>query len=654
MEEYVWQDAYERIANKMAKYLELREPSAREDMTEQLRRTFLYAEEAAEGKVRKNGDTLLTHILQSAELLLLIKPDLATMQVCLLHETIKACGKEKEDLIPVVGEEVAELVVRFTNLKKVRLHAHTKEEIMQLRQMLLALADDVRVILVKLSTRLAGLMTLEAMPREKQLRIAKEMLEVYAPIAGRLGVYALKVRIEDEAFRVMHPKVYAKTEYELEVLQKKNADILEVGKKQLSLLMQEHKISGKIYGRIKSVYSTAHKMQQKHTLHAAELYDIFALRVVVQSKEDCYKLLGYIHERYPPITERLKDYIASPKANNYQSLHTSVIEMYPDNPLRPVEVQIRTRSMDDVAEYGVASHGGYKEHGSIPDHGDLWQEKLARINKEFKRRGRILGSDSGDLSQFIHKIFAVTPKGDILTLQQGATPLDFAYAIHTDVGHRCIGATVNGRGVPLSYTLRTGDTVQVTTRENHRPSGTSLLYARTTSARAKINAYLKEEQRETFVERGRDLINAALTDVNKPPLDASMTILEPLLEQGKFRSKEKERLLLHVGKGVTSPLSVVRKLYPDVLRIQVARKRRTSTAVDTRIWMVGEDPDIPYALAKCCLSRLVQQDPKELIAYISTGHLIRIHRKDCAHIVGKPHERFLSVTLKPCKEGKNP
>lgn len=643
-----WKAPCERVYNKMAKYLGLHTPFAKHAAHTQLRTAFSLAWETSQGHVRKNGDTMFSHILQAADLLLLVKPDLLTMQLVLLHETIKECGVTREQLAAKVGPEVAELVARFTDLKKIRLHADTHDEIIQLRQMLLVLADDVRVILVKLSTRLSGLLTLEAMPHEKQIRLAKEMLEIYAPIAGRLGVYALKTRIEDEAFRVLHPKIYNKTESELEALTVANEKILETCRINLMKLMRRHKISGKIFGRVKSVYSTAHKMQQKHLSHVAELYDIFALRVVVQSKEDCYKLLGFIHEKYPPVANRLKDYIAMPKPNNYQSLHTTVTELYDPNPLRPVEVQIRTLSMDAVAEYGVASHGAYKESGSTMDHGELWQKKLALINKEFKRRGRIEGEDTADLSRLIAKVFVLTPKGDVIGLPQEATPLDFAYAIHTDIGNHCVGATVNGRAVPLSYTLRSGDTVQVVTRENHRPTGTSLLYAKTPQARAAINAFLKEEQRENYVERGRSLLDHALSEAGKPRLDPSMTVLDPIAEKepGK-RSFAKEKLLLQIGKGARTAMSVVRHLYPAPLAARLGRLRRSRRGMPQGdiSWIVGGDADIPYALAKCCA--VSHEIPVgNLTAYVSSEHMIRIHRRDCPHVLGKPAARFLSVELK--------
>lgn len=643
-----WHDAFERVYNKMVKYLGLTSQEARQKVHHQLQTAFSYAYETSQGHFRKNGATLFAHIVHSVDLLLLLKPDVVTMQTCLLHETIKECGVTKTQLTEHVGEEVAELVERFANLKKIRLHADTQEEILQLRQMLLVMANDVRVVLVKLATRLAGLLTLEGLSREKQVRLAKEMLEIYGPIAGRLGVFALKFRIEDEAFRVLHPKLYNKTEAELASLVESNKDILETCRQHLIALIRQHKLSGKIYGRVKSVYSTAHKLHQKHSTHVAELYDIFALRVIVPTKEDCYRLLGYIHEKYPPVAHRMKDYIAAPKPNNYQSLHTSVIGMFGDNPLRPVEVQIRTPAMDEVAEYGVASHGAYKEQGSIADHGELWQRKLALINKEYKRKGRILGDEGTDLGQIIAKVFVLTPKGDVMGLPREATPLDFAYAVHTDVGHHCIGATVNGRAVPLSYTLRTGDTVAVTTRATHWPTGTSLLYAKTSSARQKINAYLKEEQHESFVERGRQMLDTLLMELEKPRLDPSMTVLDALIPEGQSRSIGKERMLLQIGKGSTTAISVVKRLYPDVVQAQRVQRQRSAAKPTAGQWMVGGDPHIPYTLAKCCMTRPGRFSIKDLVAYISSEHIIRVHKKTCSHVAGKPSSRFLSVDAKPC------
>jgi len=640
----------ERVYNKMVKYLGHQKSKETDDMYARLERAFAVAYDTSLGHVRRNGDMLFSHIMQSVDLLLLIKPDVMTMEVMLLHETIKSCGLTEATLAERVGPAAAHLVQRFTELKKIRLHADTQEEVMQLREMLLVLAEDVRVILVKLATRMSGLLTLEGTAREKQIRLAKEMLEIYAPLAGRLGVYALKVRIEDEAFRVLHPKLYQKTASDLQLLNEEHPDILLVCKQEIAQLMQHHKLSGKIYGRIKSVYSTAHKMHQKHFDHPAELYDIFALRIVVDTKEDCYRLLGYVHEQFPPIAGRMKDYIASPKSNNYQSLHTAVTGMYPGNDMLPVEIQIRTRAMDDVAEYGIASHGAYKEMGSsTPDHGELWQQKLAMINREFKRIGRIPADDSTDFSRIIDKVFVITPKGDVVALPRHSTPLDFAYAIHSEVGHHCIGATVNEKAVPLSYQLKTGDVVSVVTRASHKPTGTSLLYAKTPNARSRIQAFLREAQRETFIERGRKLVDQALASVGKEPLDPSMSQLDALLGDGELKISGKERLLLKVGKSATTALSVVRKIYPD-LRLGPDRKILQATVVrpeqkqyGEKAYIVGGDPAIPYALAKCCDQKIASCPATDLVAYISTQHTIRLHHKDCVHIRGKDPKRFLSV-----------
>ncbi len=635
-----WLDNYERVKNKMIKFLRTNNADEKAHFSKKLYDTYAYCFDKYKDIKRLNGDSLFDHVQRSTEFLLLVHPDLTAVQLCLLHEIYQYELADEAEIKQYFGERTAVLLKKFTDLKKVHINESMPYAAETLRQMMLVLADEVEVILVKLATRLHSIMTVEVMPRYKQVRLAREVLEIFAPIASRMGLYALKTRMEDEAFKVLQPRIFNHLNQELEHLMFRNNEIIEVCKKQVTQIIREHKLKGTITGRVKSVYSIARKLEDKKLGHAGELNDIFAIRVIVPTKEDCYRLLGYVHERFPPMSGRIKDYIALPKANNYQSLHTTVTQIYSVSPERPVEIQIRTQEMDDVAEYGVASHSNYKEMraSQIATMGAL-EEKLATLSKDFSKNGKLTSEQRPSFKALIRKIFIMTPKGDVITLPAGAGPLDFAYSIHTEVGHKCISAKVNGKIVPLSYKLHTGDTVEIVTRADHIPTATSLMYVHTASARAKIKNFLYAQRRDDYLKRGYELFDAMLAKHNKMPLDAGLSILEKYAHYG-VTLEQRENILINIGKGNVKAETVFKRIFE--LPSRPLPKVKTTSGNNLEALKIAGNTGFPYTLAKCCLAHTADVLRSELVAFMTVRGGIKIHKATCPFL-GKNKDRILTV-----------
>ncbi|MFN7160278.1 MAG: RelA/SpoT family protein [Candidatus Gracilibacteria bacterium] len=626
-----WEKTCEITFNKVVKYLNLSHFTKREAW-EELKKTFEFAYEIYLPYKRKNGEPVFQHVIRSLENLMLVHPDISTIQLCLLHEVFERDLATQDEIKERFGEVVCKLVCHFTELSKVRLNSSHPDQVENLRQMLLVLADDIRVILVKLSTRLEGMATVSELAPEKQRRIANEILEIYGPISARLGVYALKTRLEDAAFEILEPEMYQKIKSTLETELKENADIIEVCKQQIQHVLKQHRMKGTVHGRVKSIYSIAFKMKDKHLEHVSELYDIFALRVIVPTKEDCYRIFGYIHEHCFPIAKRIKDYISLPKTNQYQSLHTTVTGLYPKNPLRPVEIQIRTQWMDDIAEYGIASHSVYKERGNGKNESyEEWQKRLAELNKDFATKGRFLENESKEVGQLIERVFVVATNGEIKGLPKGATPLDFAYALDPEIGAHCASAKVNGSIVPLSYSLKTGDVVEIITRADHLPTNTSLLYAHTLFARKKIKNYLYALHRDVYVRDGKKRLQQQLIELHLPRLEDNLELLSKYFKDLKEHTlHEKEDILFKIGCGELKTLNVIRKMFPDAFVHEI---NEDDTAVyhnaQNDTVEIGGHSGIHFWYAGCCNAKNAHANNQELVAYINQRHQIRLHRKDC-------------------------
>jgi GTP diphosphokinase / guanosine-3',5'-bis(diphosphate) 3'-diphosphatase len=617
-------------------------------------RAFDFSCDRHADQLRRSGDEFITHPVGVAQICAGMRLDTETLCAALLHDTVEDTSASLPEIEAEFGEEIAQLVDGVTKLTGMTFESRDERQAENYRKMMVAMATDVRVILIKLADRLHNMRTLGALPKQKQTAKSRETLEIYAPLAHRLGIHAIKWELEDLAFATLHPRKYkeikqlvAQQREEREVYVNKAGEFL--GEE-----LRAVGIEAEISGRAKHFYSIYTKMTKKGR-EFNEIFDLTAMRVIVGSVKDCYGAIGVIHSLWKPLPGRFKDFVAMPKANMYQALHTTVIG--PEG--KPLEIQIRTREMHDLAEYGIAAHVAYKEGGAA----DPRREKMTWLRQLVEAEGdqdptEFLESLKVDL--FEDEVFVFTPKGEVKNLSAGSTPLDFAYAVHTDVGHRCVGAKVNGSIVPLHYQLRSGDIVEVlTAKQNRGPSRDWLKLVRTSRARNKIRAFFREERREDAEQKGRDALEEALRKRGLPMQKLAMSpLLAQVIREMGFRKATEFYIAL--GQGKVSTKAVANKLMQrlkegeaveerEPIDFEGAREdkaRRTKDASDYGIRVKGAD-NVAVRLAKCC-----RPVPGDTIAgYVSLGRGITIHRADCKNVraLMKSPERFVDVAW----EGEN-
>ncbi|ACY97682.1 (p)ppGpp synthetase I, SpoT/RelA [Thermomonospora curvata DSM 43183] len=603
---------------------------------------------------RKSGDPYITHPLAVTTILAELGMNTETLCAALLHDTIEDTEYTLEELREEFGEEIASLVDGVTKLDKVKYGDAAEAE--TVRKMVVAMARDIRVLVIKLADRLHNMRTLRYMPRHKQEKKARETLEVFAPLAHRLGMNTLKWELEDLAFATLYPKRFdeiarlvserapRRDVYLTEVIDKVSADL------------REAKIKATVTGRPKHYYSIYQKMIARN-VGFDEIYDLVGIRVLVDTVRDCYATLGTIHARWNPVPGRFKDYIAMPKFNMYQSLHTTVIG--PEG--KPVELQIRTWGMHRRAEYGVAAHWKYKEEtvGGRKAADMQWLKQLLDWQKETADPAEFLEGLRFDLS--VSEVFVFTPKGDVIALPQGATPVDFAYAIHTEVGHRCIGARVNGRLVPLESTLDNGDLVEVFTSKSPDagPSRDWLNFVKSARARNKIKHWFTKERRDTAIEAGKESIARAMRKQNMP-LQRMMSGEALLALARDMRYPDVSALYAAVGEGHVSAQAVVQRLVEalggvesaeeDMAEVAVPtrRRRRSRPAGDPGVVVAGGDPDVWVRLSRCCTP--VPGD--EIVGFVTRGHGVSVHRTDCGNVANLRNQpdRLIDVKWSPSED----
>ncbi len=616
---------------------------------------FVFACEHHADQRRKSGEDFITHPVGVAKICAGMRLDTETLCAALLHDTVEDTSASLDEVREQFGDEVASLVDGVTKLTGITFQSRDEAQAENYRKMMVAMASDIRVILIKLADRLHNMRTLQAMPKQKQIDKAKETLDIYGPIAHRLGIHAIKWELEDLAFATLHPRKYQEIK-NLVAQQREEREryVAKAGEyllKELSALGIEAEISG----RAKHFYSIYSKMTKKGR-EFNEIYDLTAMRVRVSSVKDCYGAVGVIHSLWKPLPGRFKDFIAMPKFNMYQSLHTTVIG--PEG--RPLEIQIRTGEMHDMAEYGVAAHWIYKDGDEKLGPGARGEEKLKWLRQLLDWQQEL--EDSGEFAErlkvelFEDEVFVFTPKGEVKSLSAGATPLDFAYEIHTDVGHRCVGSKVNGKMVPLSYKLQSGDIVEVMTSKRERgPSRDWLALVKTTRARNKIKAWFKAESRKDTEHAGRELLQEHLRRQGLPPQKVvGSPLLAHVIREMGFRKADDFYIAL--GGAKISPKVVTQKVLQrlkqgdsaageptaaDILSTGRNRRRPESSSTAYGIQVKGID-DVMLRLAKCC--RPVPGDP--IVGYISLGRGITIHREDCPNVeaLRKDPERFTEVS----------
>ncbi len=611
-------------------------------------RAFEFACERHADQVRRSGDEFITHPVGVAQICARMRLDTETLCAALLHDTVEDTSASLDEVRAEFGEEIALLVDGVTKLTGMTFESRDERQAENYRKMMVAMASDVRVILIKLADRLHNMRTLGALPKQKQLAKSRETLEIYAPLAHRLGIHAIKWELEDFAFATLHPRKYK----EIKQLVSQQRDEREVYVNEAGeFLAEELKqvgIEAEISGRAKHFYSIYTKMTKKGR-EFNEIFDLTAMRVIVGSVKDCYGAIGVIHSLWKPLPGRFKDFVAMPKANMYQALHTTVIG--PEG--KPLEIQIRTSEMHNLAEYGVAAHVAYKEGAT----GDPQREKMTWLRQLVEAQGdqdptEFLESLKVDL--FEDEVFVFTPKGEVKNLSAGSTPLDFAYAVHTDVGHRCVGAKVNGNIVPLHYQLRSGDIVEVLTAKQKRgPSRDWLNLVRTSRARNKIRAFFKEERREDAEKRGREALEETLRKRGIPMQKVAISpLLADVIREMGYRKAADFYIALGQGKISTKAVSkkVMQRLQggeaveehePFGSTATDDKARRTKEASNYGIKVKGAD-QVAVRLAKCC--RPVPGD--EIAGYVSLGRGITIHRTDCKNLkaLKRAPERFVEVS----------
>ena len=618
---------FETIIEKLRK----NHPDADEEL---LRRAYLFSARQHRGQTRQSGEPYLVHPLEVANILADLNLDPICVATGLLHDIVEDTETSAEEIEEYFGPEIAHLVDGLTKISKLD-HASTEErQALNMRKMLLAMVDDVRVVLVKLADRLHNMRTLEYLPGEKRRRIAQETLDVYAPIAHRLGMARVRGELEDLAFKHLEPEDYQKLKELVESRRSRLEAFLEEVKQRILDMMGTSGIQiVYIEGRIKRLFSIYQKLRRQQ-INIDQVYDLVAMRIITESVKDCYAALGVIHTAWKPIPGRFKDWIAIPRENFYQSLHTSVV----GDGGQSFEVQIRTREMQSIAEEGIAAHWKYKEgrRGTHTDEDEafVWLKRLVEWQQEVKDSREFL--DSLKLDLYPKEVYCFTPKGKVIELPRGATPVDFAFLIHTQVGLACVGAKVNGRIVPLKYQLRNGDVVEIMTSPSAHPSRDWMNFAKTSRARAKIRHYLAESERTTAIELGKKLFEkeADRFRLNTKKMLSNGDLDRIAADYGVARTDD---LLAAIGYGKVLPRNVIAKLLPPDRVGEIEQEKRPTLkqvvkralGLQDRIVVKGID-DVMVYRARCC-------NPirgEEIMGYITRGKGVAVHSTRCPNMPG--------------------
>src|SRR4051795_2021306 len=640
-------ERHQDLVDELIAEVEAYKPDADREL---LTRAFDYAAHAHAGQVRQSGQEFIYHPWGAAKILAGLQLDEPTLAAALLHDVVEDTGVDIDEIRTEFGEEIATLVQGVTKLTRVQFQSREHAEAENYRKLVIAMAEDLRVILIKLADRLHNLRTIEYMGKQTQVRKARETLEVYAPLAHRLGIHALKWELEDLAFQTLHPRKYEEIK---QMVAERRADREEHVREAALVLQRELDkvdIPAEISGRAKHFFSIYDKMAKKGR-EFNEIYDLTAMRVIVdrtgdEGTRDCYGALGLIHSLWKPMPGRFKDYVAMPKINAYRALHTTVIG--PEG--IPLEIQVRTHEMHVQAEYGIAAHWIYKRGrgGKVDERWNEMVKHLMDIHADEDDAREFWRTSQKEL--FAEEVLVFTPKGEVKTLPAGATPIDFAYAVHTDVGHRTVGAKVNGRIVPLHYRLTNGDIVEILTAKSGRgPSRDWLSLAQSSRARNKIRQWFSRTTREESEHKGREALETALKKQNLPYRKiAGSALLAQVIRETGF--KKAEDFYLALGSGKLAPSQIVNKVLQRLKTEEVAQEetitlkppkaRDTTPSGNLGIVVPGVE-GVLVRLAKCC--NPVPGD--KILGYISLGKGITIHREDCPNVraLRRNPDRFTDV-----------
>lgn len=614
-----------------------------------LRKCYEFAEKMHSGVKRSSGEPYIIHPLNVAATLIKLKMDLDSIMAGLLHDTVEDCDVSPEDIAKMFGQSVAQIVVGCTKISKIKFKTKEESQAENFRKMVVAMAQDLRVIIVKLADRMHNMRTLQYMTKEKQQAKAQETLDIYVPLASRLGINSVKADLEDLCLRYIHPDIYYRLAEKIAMKKRERESYITETLNLIEEKMLEYSVTGEVTGRPKHFFSIYKKMQQRG-VDFEQIQDLLAFRILVNNITECYKCLGIIHSAFTPVPGRFKDYIAIPKVNNYQSLHTTVIGPKAER----IEIQIRTFEMHEVAERGVAAHWKYKERNKSEGVNKLkWVEELMEFNQNVTSSSEFMDVVKNDLD--VGGVFIFTPTGDVKELRYGATPLDFAYAVHTEVGNKTVGAKVNGKMVPLKYRLKSGDTVEILTSKTQTPSKDWLKICKTSRAITKIRQYLMKVERDEHRELGEDLLEKALKkfETSIKSLDKKQEF-KPILE--KHHYKTLEELFVNIGskhltiKEVLVAVPSIAFTETDELDFKeedkdlesyykkVAKTARKSTSNDNAVIVDGLD-DIMVKMGRCC--NPIPGDP--ITGIITRGRGITVHTIGCGRIIDIERTRQVHV-----------
>ncbi len=611
-----------------------------EDM-ELIEKAYIFSASVHQGQVRLSGEPYLTHPVEVAGILADMKLDSATIVTALLHDTVEDTLTTLDQIEKAFGKEVSFLVDGLTKISKITFGSQEERQAENFRKMMLAMSSDIRIIVVRLADRVHNMRTLNFQQPERQLFIAQETLEIYAPLANRLGINWMKTELEELSFKYLDPEAYLDLSKRIDMRREERDRYTEKIKDIISKEILKYGLKAEVEGRAKHFYGIYKKMTEQH-INFDEVYDLMAFRIVVDSdkEKECYEALSVVHALWKPVPGRFKDYIAMPKANNYRSLHTTVIGPYGER----VEIQIRTKDMHKWAEEGIAAHWRYKERGTLQGSDEMQIKKLRELlefqhelkdPREFMKNLR--------LALFPDEVYVFTPAGDVKAFPKGSTPIDFAYSVHTDVGHTCVGAKVNRAIVPLKYQLQNGDTVEIITQAGHHPSKDWLKYVVTSRAISKIKNWVKDEERRKSVDLGKDIF--------EKELKKNHLKFNPLVKSEEFKKvleelsvNTVEDLLAIIGYGKISARQIVNRFLPeddkkseDESILDKLKKKFTKSA-SAGVSITGVE-DVLVRFSKCC-------DPlpgDEIIGYITRGRGISVHRVDCAMAQNVDSERLVDV-----------
>ncbi|HAS6202445.1 TPA: bifunctional GTP diphosphokinase/guanosine-3',5'-bis pyrophosphate 3'-pyrophosphohydrolase [Vibrio vulnificus] len=603
-----------------------------EPQLEALRQSYVVARDAHEGQTRSSGEPYIIHPVAVARILADMRLDVETLQAALLHDVIEDCDVSKEDLEAQFGHTVAELVDGVSKLDKLKFRDRKEAQAENFRKMVLAMVQDIRVILIKLADRTHNMRTLAALRPDKKRRIARETLEIYSPLAHRLGIHNIKTELEELGFEALYPNRYRVLKEVVKSARGNRKEMIQRIHSEIEGRLQEVGLQARVLGREKNLFSIYNKMKTKeqrfHTI-----MDIYAFRVVVDTADTCYRVLGQVHSLYKPRPGRMKDYIAVPKANGYQSLHTSMVGPHGV----PVEVQIRTEDMDQMADKGVAAHWSYKGNGertgtTAQVKAQRWMQSLLELQQSAGNSFEFIENVKSDL--FPDEIYVFTPKGRIVELPVGATAVDFAYAVHTDVGNTCVGARVDRNPYPLSKALKNGQTIEIISAPGARPNAAWLNYVVTSRARTKIRQVLKTMRREESITLGRRLLNHALGEHSLA--DISPENLNHVLSDLKIQSLDD--LLAAIGLGERMSIVIARRLLGDADELTELRSNDSKTK--KKLPIRGSE-GLLLTFANCC--HPIPDD--HIIAHVSPGRGLVVHRETCPNVRGYQREpdKYMAV-----------